>query len=866
MDFFDENNYEFEFKESTFTQVQLVDEFLDSFNLFEISNQNLLQNLVQQAENFVDPVLGGNQIAAGGFGAAFGNNAHPNIVVKRSRPCPQNLPPNYNISIFYDPALPDFTPALRQMCKLSSEGSLIFRIPNTVLNKTNILCPNYISENLIGVLLYRILQRYTSSFVSIYNFAINIPPEFSQNIAERFNTEIYTSMERLQPIIPLINSKKKLFYILFQVCQGLSCSQELLKFTHYDLHTGNVLARTTPPNSFKINIYELDNGQYFYTRSNFDTVITDFGFSRIETPNHIIIPTTVVQYPDVRKTSAQEKGLYNPYIDIINFFYYAFMQAFRIPSFGQFPFDASPANPQNYNDIQNMFIRIFKRLLNLPANQYNTANDINNLITGPGNQNLVAYWRVKTQKINQLPFKPTKATQMMTKLALMCKELLELPDFNIIPPPAPPQITIHEHIVNHLQGNRFLLLDNYVEIPNGVYNGIQTTSVLYPQINHTDKQDLTFYKYRLFDDNILFGQDRNVDIDDGISVRYINGLPQAGFINTTLRHDFDANLLPNNPPNFNNYHRTPNQSMILPVGNPTSTFQNQLITIVSINQEIVLNNDYKFRSDCCKIDPRNYFQNSFMKSGVLINSTFFNLFKKTDTPIGYTRTNGIIFENPIPPLFRRYYGCVAINENGNLEILETMEGAEDISGDVITVGPLLVWNGVKRFTENMIANDRAIDPNTNLPVGPRIFQCADNVPSPDIHGCGMNPGELYHAGNPNPRSAVVIDTANNIHFIKVEGRDNRIAANPAGGVDNAAAGMDLSQLADFCINGIREVNRLKGIFVNGVPPAGRFAINLDGGGSSQIVFKIKNTDYITLTHGMDFDYPVGGILALVKEK
>jgi len=691
-------------------------------------------------------------------------------------------------------------------------------------------------------------------------------------VAERFNTVVYTSMERLQAILPLINSPNKFFYMLFQVCQGLSCSQELLKFTHYDLHLGNVLARMTSLNEFKINIYELDNGQYFYTRSNFDTVITDFGFSRIETPNHIIIPTSVVQYPGPNgRINGQEKGLFNPYIDIINFFYYVFMTAFRIQNpppaaglpptfpFGLFPnFDASPANPQNNNNIQNMFIRIFKRLLNLPANQYNTSIDINNLITGPGNQNMVAPWRVRTEKINQLPFKPTKATQMMTKLALMCQELLGLPDFNIV--------ANSTNIVNHLQMNRFLLLDKYVKIPNGNYNGIQTTSVLYPQINHTDKQDLTFYKYRLFDDNILFNQNRNVEIDNGISVRYINGIPQAGIIDTTLRHDFDANLLPNNPYNFNRYHRTPNRNMMFQLGNPSrTTFQNQLITIVSINQTTVLNNDYKFRSDCCKIDPRNYFQNSFMKSGVLINSTFFNLLKKTDTPIGYTRTNGIIFDNPIPELFRQYYGCVAINENGNLEILETMEGAENVSGDVITVGPLLVWNGVKRFTENMIVNDREIDPNTNLPVGPRIFQCADNVPG--IHGCGMNPGELYHAGNPNPRSAVVIDTANNIHFIKVEGRDNRIAANPAGGVVNAAAGMDLSQLADFCINGIREINQLNGILDNnGVTPTCRFAINLDGGGSSQIVFKTKNTDYITLTHGMDFDYPVGGILALVKEK
>jgi len=61
MDFLNEINLDLDQRESTFTQVQLVDEFLDSFSLFEVSNQAL----VQQAINFINPVLGGNQIAQG---------------------------------------------------------------------------------------------------------------------------------------------------------------------------------------------------------------------------------------------------------------------------------------------------------------------------------------------------------------------------------------------------------------------------------------------------------------------------------------------------------------------------------------------------------------------------------------------------------------------------------------------------------------------------------------------------------------------------------------------------------------------------------------------------------------------------------
>lgn len=913
-DFFQIHNIDMN-HQTTFTIVQLIDEFLDSFNITEVANAAA----VTDSEIFINT---GIQLGAGGLGTAYENPIFPDVVIKRQAIC-------------YDSS----TNLKKELCKLSVDGSLIFNIPNTILNKTSIFCPNYISENLIGILLNRTLSRYTPSFPKIYNFAIDIPDAVNNNIPNDpsiYNTLVYTSMEKLNEINPLITDFKTFFYMLFQVCQGLSVSQKLLKFTHYDLHlNGNVLAKVLP--HFKINIYELDNGQYFYTRGNFDSIISDFGFSRIETPNHIITPTSAVSN---EKFKFQEPG-FNPYYDLISFFYYAFNSAFRTEKFTPLSnFDSSKTamEQSNYRGMLILFVKIFKKLLNISSTMtYQQLNDfIKGTYTPDPNKptekvytNMHGYWRFRVEKLNQLPFKMSTPTEMMTKLALLSREALYLDQFNKIKTP--------ENIVQYLEANTFLLLDNLVKIPNGVYNGVTTECQIYPKVNSTDKQDLTFYKYKIFDDT-------QIQIENGITAVYYSGLNQNDIVDT---------FLPDT-------HFTPTKSMIIAPVNlgRVTTFLDQSITVVQIDQNLV-ENGYKYRFDCCKIDPRNYFQNSSIKSGVLINSTFFHLFKKTDTPIGYTRSQGIIFDDPIPELFKPYYGGIGVDENGKLKILETLDQAEEYQSNVLTVGPLLVYtndNGVteNRFSRVMMETERDINGqflfksgkiirnftdifsrweeannnfiiqnnqmvikatpgsttqvslsngniltpipagklsfsyvyntnflypangasyylnkmlydlnlpnggnvNINIPVGSNFgFQLISNdgydrelIISnwsfiPDEVKFAAKPGELYHAGNPNPRSAIAI-TGDDVYFIKVEGRDARTAQGKPG------VGMDLAQLAEYCINVLNA----------------DFAINLDGGGSSQIVWKEENTNYITLSGGMDIAYPVGSVIAFVKEK
>jgi hypothetical protein len=101
----------------------------------------------------------------------------------------------------------------------------------------------------------------------------------------------------------------------------------------------------------------------------------------------------------------------------------------------------------------------------------------------------------------------------------------------------------------------------------------------------------------------------------------------------------------------------------------------------------------------------------------------------------------------------------------------------------------------------------------------------------------LHPGFLAHAGNPNPRSALMIDRYDNVYFINVKGRKYD------------AYGMDLVQLAKICQN------------LGAVQ-----AINLDGGGSSQMIWKDPNKNVIEMCDPRDaVTYPIGSIISYVFE-
>jgi len=787
-----------------FGVVETVDEFLSKFNLFDVSNDQL----VQSASDIIAPQM--NTLAVGGIGAIWNVPGNPDIVLKTSRPC---KPSPFNF--------------FKKECINIRNGSLIFRIPDTLAKKTKILCPNYISENLIGVLLYNLLSSYTPSIPKIFNFAVdsrqpsqaeinmvnNQPnPDIRQIMQEKLPPLVYTSMPRYNGIIDQITNLRQFIYMQFQVCQFLNVAQELTKFVHYDLHSGNIMSeRPENVGDMFLNCYELDNGKFLYTYFPFSTLVIDYGYARMETPEHIISPKTDLQ-PGVWMDNFE----YNPYTDLVEFLYDSIGKALRAVDsatnrpFGQLPnFDG-----RNQINMTNYMRLLFVSLFNLPVNS--TDDDITTTIMNKRNRD--QWFRFWNEKLADGNVRISKPSEMLSKIAFFIGD-------NLVP--NMPRLTEWNTILQFLINANFYISDYYIKIPENLQAGAnRLVSRFFPKVSLQDKENLTFLNYRTLIDNSVQGLN-NLSSFDGIRVQHLNHI-NAGYFRDNILIG-TTNTLP--------------LSMTDPNLIVHSTFLDQQITLVSFNQDNVLERGYNFRFDCCRLDPRNYFQNNKFKSGVCMNSTFFEIYGNY-TPTGYSNIGGINFTNKIPTNFLPYFGYVAISPNNNkLLIGFPYEESNLYPDNVITVGPMLVYQSNIVMTDDMLQNVSDINGHflfkSRLPQNQQeavLDTFADNV----HNATRIYPGELYHAANPNPRSALVIRENGDVVMVKVEGRDRR------------GVGMDLAQLAQFCRNYL----------------TARFAINLDGGGSSQITWKMFNQNYINIAGGQSatHSYLVGSILSLVKDK
>jgi hypothetical protein len=782
------------------TVVETTDEFLSKFNLFDVSNEAL----VQSARNIINPQ--NDPLAIGGVGAIWNVPGNNDVVLKTFSPCArQNRRPFFDIE-----------------CQNITNDSLIFRIPDTRSKKTKILCPNYMSENLIGMLLYNLLSSHTPSVPRIYNFAIDSSQPTAAEIAgttdvsvnqntrngriSKLRPIIYTSMSRYDDILGQITNLREFIYMQFQVCQFLNVAQKLTKFVHYDLHPGNIMSeRRENDTDMFLNCYELDNGKFLYTYFPFSTIVIDYGFARMETKEHIISPKTEVM------NRWMDNFEFNPYTDLVMFLYHSITYVFggsdpiSGQAHGQFPnFNG------NGNDILERYISILLiQLFNLPINT--PVDDILNNYIGPKrNRQSIRFWN---DRLGDSNVRISKPSEMLIKIASYIEN-------NIIQ--NMPALRNHNAILRFLNDNNFYISDYYIKIPNNLIGLPRLFSRFFPKVYLKDKENMTFLNYRVLPDNTALYRN-NLSNFNGIIIEHLNTIPTG--------------IIRENP--------IPGTTNTLPEslnGVPPRTFLDQQISYAYFDQNAVLAAGYHFRFDCCRLDPRNYFQNNKFAAGVCINAGFFQILGNY-TPTGFANIGGIHFDNRVPNLFRRFFGYVAISpDTKTLVIGDNFDDAVLFPDNVITVGPILVFNEDIRMTDEMLINER--DPDGNFlfksrtyiaPEDPNAMTFADGV----HNSSKILSGELYHAANPNPRSALVITTDGRVVMVKVEGRDSR------------GVGMDLSQLAQFCRVHLRA----------------RHAINLDGGGSSQITWKLPNQDFINITGGAEASksYLVGSIISLVKD-
>jgi hypothetical protein len=296
----------------------------------------------------------------------------------------------------------------------------------------------------------------------------------------------------------------------------------------------------------------------------------------------------------------------------------------------------------------------------------------------------------------------------------------------------------------------------------------------------------------------------------------------------------------------------------LTVPNQATHYKEQYITVAIMTQPSKNGGKGKFRSDCCRMDVRTFFQTNLIKEGIAINASFFmnEKLRNDYTPVGLYKSQNFLINNPLPKRYENWYRCIVI-QDGELNIVSVDDAFQNIDSytDITTCGPILIENGEIIMTESELKTAhldmsngkyykdlQCREPQTYEEASEKIFQ--DGVTNCRY----IKPGELGHASNINPRSAIALDNMGNVFFVCVEGRETR------GG----STGYDLSDLSLFIRDKLFDDDRKADGF--------RIitALNMDGGTSSVMTHKINNIIEISKSEQMNA-FPVGSILSYIVD-
>lgn len=702
-----------------------------------------------------------------------------------------------------------------EMCIQAKTGDKIYRFPSSFEGKEIVFAPGYITESIIGVLLSdenSAIPLYTPSVPRTLGFQYVGDPEYT----------VYTVMDRLNSLNDKIHNEYDLIYMFFQSASALNTLQKLNRFTHYDLHTGNLM--TKPRDNYStVYVYQLNNGQYLYSWSFWDICLIDFGFSRMETGRSVIMSSTPFFGP---RRGGQYVSYYSfdPYVDMFCLLYFGLFWGRRSDgSVHGRPVNFAMGDPPTRNLIARRLIVDFLNI-DVDMNNYDatTAAIRTSLhrIIGNSYPNM---WRPIPPELSKYDpgnniYPALSPEDFMSKIADFLVEMQQStqPGFD-----ATEKYAVARYLRDYgmvvstrrdidLIGRYGITHVKYYDLPPDTMN-----TRYYPTVNADNEYGNAWGVMTLTSDH-------NFNLHDAYG-REID-------VRRTLA-------------NFNKQPRLPSSMVIR---NDLST---QFVHVAFIYQAQGMANGYRWKMECCRVDMRNYFNTPTIASGIAINAGFYRLHKDF-LPIGYYRTDDIVFNIPVPEGYGHLYGMVGIDHNGELDIVRGLDpkNARDYP-HILSVGPVLVWNGQRVMTDNELYDP---DLECRLPtqteyqyarvnneeVPENLFAVPGDANSPVIKNCSnVSPGELSHAANPNPRSALAIMDGGIVLMVYVEGRDQR------------GDGMDLSQLSEVCLN-----------------LGADKAINLDGGGSSQLIWKNENDNSIKQTNpSHEFVYPVGNIISFVRE-
>jgi hypothetical protein len=601
-------------------------------------------------------------------------------------------------------------------------------------------------------------------------------------LLDNINSGMYLIGEKLTPFE---YNETNYFYSVFQLCFGLYVAQIKGRYVHYDLHMENIMSRQK--SSFIIQKYILENGKYIYSKHLVDSVIIDYGHNRYETEEHVITPR--LQFIGVDGKEKVDAYGFNKYYDVFSMLYFQFIKARN-------------GNMQINHELIKTLICAYLKINITEFEQFLENNILSYGFDKDGRRHYS--WRPFPQNFyfnDELPMDISEFLLYLYENNFQHDNSFEN----------------YEQLNNYLDRIPFIASTvNIIDDKIKTYGFLNSKNPLEEDLYPDKFMNIEQYKYKIMGENIT--------ID----------LPFCKIYNYHIEGDGTKFRT-----SYANFNRT------LPLKFPLNA-STQYMSIAEIKQPSIQNNLFKFESDCCRLDPRTYFQNNIFDEGISINASYFNI--GTDfEPVGLYKTHDYETDNPIPTEYEQFYVAIVVNNvDDDLEIitLQTARRNKEQYKIIITAGPVLVLNHRKFLQDSDLENH----PELNCRGPTNDMESELNYFSEGLYNCGkIKPGELKHVSNPNPRTALGVGHNSLgekcVYFITIEGRGER------------GTGMDVSQLGDFLVN---EFSTDFGIIID-------HAVNLDGGRSSSMTY--LHDDEITIMNPFKKSaYPVGNILSFVRRK
>lgn len=682
------------------------------------------------------------------------------------------------------------------------------------IEKTRYILPNLINEALIGIFIGTLENEKKNEIESI-NFA-KTTGVFIKNPNR---PEVFTTMDLYEPFIqwtPTIRFNDKLnfepkhyLYLLFQISHALLQAQEKYRFTHYDLHSGNLLWEEWPKDksylSYPIPNRVDDLNRIFINKDKcpFIIKIADYGLARMETKKTLLTSMTD-NYPD--STFSE----FNPDYDMISFLGTSLIDPIKRSAFSPLFSDI-----KLFKNVLKFVLWFFKdSSLSIPSQP--TLVDLQTILNKVGLKYFKGIYRPKSSVGNYVDYGNTRS-----------------------------MVEVVNYLANLLRSEKLITKNPIKNLSRIIY--VKRLTNKYKIFKNVEK----------FAPNI---QDPAIPDFDQTDFNNLNYELDEGFLISSV------NLKYNHHPTDFNFTLSQKQIDNCPI-------QHHFLTTAYIKKSVFNRGYKFESLCCKLDPVnylRSVNKTGLVINGGFFNigrgEDYYPIGPYGDKNIK------LMEKYRIPEYYRDVYGFLGISDDGKLDIFkEFPRSIKNIfaSGPILIYNNDIVFNPYQeRFACNTVENiaklneevKRALPPiqvlneteNDITVSGYYKYKSEKNGNFYNCYGELINvaktfpkcdkikAGDLSHSDNPNPRSALIMLNNGDYVILTVEGRGER------------GIGMDLYSLAEIIKKAYPNVTK---------------AINLDGGRSSNFAWvgnKELNKIYISNpTH--TYQYPVGNILTLTKK-